>query len=54
MQDLFVFFYSLEDAHYGSLAENRQTLFSGTTVSMTDLERQVEILEEVKYQSSFG
>lgn len=54
MQDLFVFLYSLEDAHYGSMAENGETLFSGTTVSMTDLERQVEILEEVKYQSSFG
>ena len=54
MQDLFIFLYSLEDAHYGSIAENWATLFSGTTVSMNDLERQVEILEEVKYQSSFG
>ena len=54
MQDFFVFLYSLEDAHYGSITENWTTLFSGTTVSMTDLERQVEILEEVKYQSSFG
>lgn len=54
MQDLFVFLYSLEDAHYGSIKEDWTPIFSGTTVSMNDLERQVEILEEVKYQSSFG
>ena len=54
LQDLFVFLYSVEDAHYSSIQENWETLFSGTTVSIYDLQRQVEILEEVKYQSSFG
>jgi hypothetical protein len=54
MQDLFVFLSSLEDAHYGSIKEDGTTLFPGTVVSTFDLQRQVEILEEVKYQSSFG
>ena len=53
-QDLFVFINSLEDTHYTSLVDNSQTIFKETAVSQYDLDKQTDILEEVKYQSSFG
>ena len=53
LQDLFVFLNSLEDAHYTSLVSDGENLFEGTCVTTYDLERQVEVLEEVHYQSAF-
>jgi hypothetical protein len=53
-QDLFVFLNALEDAHYASLLDNSQTIFIETSVTQYDLDKQIDILEEVKYQTFFG
>jgi hypothetical protein len=53
LQDLFIFLNSLEDIHYTTLSTDGEVLFEGTSVTSFDLERQVEILEEVKYQQAF-
>lgn len=54
LQDLFVFLSSLEDAHYASFSDDGVPIFSQTVVSNYDMKRQVEILEEIKYQTLFG
>ena len=54
MQDLFVFLWSLEDAHYASLENDDSNIFAGTSVSNHELEKQVDVLEEIKYWTAFG
>lgn len=54
LQDIFVFVASLEDAHYASLTTDWTPIFSQTVVSDYDMKRQVEILEEIRYQTLFG
>ena len=54
MQDLFVTLHSLEDAHYETNKDDTGSIFAWTIVSEADLERQANILEEVKYHSLFG